>query len=101
MKIALVFGSTFALVSDIAVVALTTGVLVVIFDADITLVIGGVGLLLIKLSTRADVTLGTMGGANVLVKGGTIGMNGIGCGGFIVEVILVDCGCNSGFVSGS
>lgn len=44
----------------------------------------GVGLLLIKLSTKADVTLGTIGGENVLAKGGTIGINGIGCGGLIV-----------------
>lgn len=38
----------------------------------------GVGLLLIKLSTRADVTLVCIVVENVLASGGTIGMNGIG-----------------------
>lgn len=38
----------------------------------------GVGLLLIKLSTKADVTLGAKVVENVLASGGTIGINGIG-----------------------
>lgn len=44
----------------------------------------GVGLLLIKLSTKADVTEGEKTDENVLASGGTIGMKGIGCGGLIV-----------------
>lgn len=48
------------------------------------LCVTGVGLLLIKLSTRAEVTLGCMVEENVFASGGTIGMNGIGCGGRIV-----------------
>lgn len=40
----------------------------------------GVGLLLIKLSTKADVTLGAKVVENVLASGGTIGINGIGWG---------------------
>lgn len=43
----------------------------------------GVGLLLIKLSTKADVTLGSIVDENVLASGGTIGMKGIGCGGLM------------------
>lgn len=46
--------------------------------------ITGVGLLLIKLSTKADVTLGCIVDVNVFARGGTIGINGIGCGGLIV-----------------
>lgn len=37
----------------------------------------GVGLLLIKLSTSADVTVGTKIEENVLASGGTIGIKGI------------------------
>jgi len=44
----------------------------------------GVGLLFIKLSTNADDTLGVRVEENVLARGGTIGMKGIGCGGLIV-----------------
>lgn len=44
----------------------------------------GVGLLLIRLSTRAEVTLVCIDVVKVLASGGTIGMNGIGCGGKIV-----------------
>lgn len=48
----------------------------------------GVGLLLIKLSTKAEVTLGANVVENVLASGGTIGINGIGCGGWM--------GCETG-----
>lgn len=41
----------------------------------------GVGLLLIKLSTSAEVTVGAIIDVNVLASGGTIGMKGIGWGG--------------------
>jgi hypothetical protein len=47
----------------------------------------GAGLLFINFSTMADVTLGGIGGAKVLANGGTIGINGIGCGGFILVFI--------------
>lgn len=43
------------------------------------LMVAGVGLLLIKLSTRAEVTLGAIVDENVLASGGTIGMKGIDC----------------------
>lgn len=53
----------------------------------------GVGLLFIKLSTNADDTLGVVRvEVNVLARGGTIGMNGIGCAGLMVCVWGADVG---------
>lgn len=51
----------------------------VVGEAELKVV--GVGLLLIKLSTKADVTLGEKIEEKVFASGGTIGMKGIGCGG--------------------
>lgn len=53
----------------------------------------GVGLLLMRLSTSAEVTVGTKADEKVLASGGTIGMKGIGWGGCIV------CFCGTGLVA--
>lgn len=73
-----------ALTSETNCCALFWGTAVVVTVVEATeLIVVGVGLLLIKLSTSADVTVG-FNEVNVFAKGGTIGMNGKGCGGLIV-----------------
>lgn len=95
VKLLIAVGLAFVMFSDALVASVTNCWLTFWGTAlDVTVVgapklkVVGVGLLLIKLSTNADVTLGVMDEENVLARGGTIGMNGIGWGGKIV----CDCG---------
>jgi hypothetical protein len=77
------FSFGFEVVIACEVMLCKTGLEVTVVGAT-KLIVVGVGLLLIKLSTSADVTLVCMVVENVLASGGTIGMKGIGCGGLIV-----------------